>query len=504
MHPRVCVSAISTFKLDLAADLEFWAAHRIDCAGVSVAKLAAFGWDEGTRRVADAVGAGLRVANLIGLGPFVLTQPQQWEQQRERLVRALEAGRAMNAGCVVFTTGPAGPLPWEEAADALETALAPVLLEARAIGIPFAVEHTNSLRVDVGFVHSLHDVVDLARRLGTGVCMEINACWAERGLAETIAAWVAAVRYCQNTECITTVVQWCCEALGAASCAGSHSSASARSTVTGKAAAISSAARKVSNRSSCPGHTYESSVTAEPAADASIGSRSQPRRSASTAPASNGGRSGAQRSTKRTVLAGSPPAGTAVLVAVTVESQVEPRARTDLEEPQRSTGAPSDDREPPGERGRPSDLVGLRRAAEGVEHRLGAFAEQLAIARPCRVGVAVAARRRKVRGERGRLAGKHHPVHTAEQPDRVRGAERLSRVRAEQRVDGAAGVGVVGHVLQQHGIERRTQEAARARLQLQVLHERSEGLAHRPGPHSRRTLGPCSISRPSTSATSEK
>jgi sugar phosphate isomerase/epimerase len=112
----------------------------------------------------------------------------------------LETGQALNTGCVVFTTGPAGPLPWDEAADALEAALAPVLGEARALGIPFAVEHTNSLRVDVGFVHSLHDVVDLARRLGTGVCMEINACWAERGLPETIAAAHDVIRLVQVSD----------------------------------------------------------------------------------------------------------------------------------------------------------------------------------------------------------------------------------------------------------------------------------------------------------------
>ncbi len=197
MHPRVCVSAICTFKQDLAADLAFWAEHGIGCVGVSVAKLEAFGWDEGTARIADA---GLRVANLIGLGPFVLTRPAQWEQQRERLVNALDAGRALDAECVVFTTGPAGPLPWDEAADALEIALAPVLVEAQARGIPFAVEHTNSLRVDVGFVHSLRDVVDLARRLGTGVCMEVNACWAERGLAETIAASTDVIRLVQVSD----------------------------------------------------------------------------------------------------------------------------------------------------------------------------------------------------------------------------------------------------------------------------------------------------------------
>jgi sugar phosphate isomerase/epimerase len=197
MHPRACVSAICTFKQDLAADLDFWTRHGIDQVGVSVAKLEAFGWDEGTRRVADA---GLRVDNLIGLGPFVLTQPEQWELQRERLVHALETAHALHAGCVVFTTGPAGALPWDEAADALETALAPVLVEANALGIPFAVEHTNSLRVDVGFAHSLRDVVDLARRLGTGVCMEVNACWAERGLAETIAASVDVIRLVQVSD----------------------------------------------------------------------------------------------------------------------------------------------------------------------------------------------------------------------------------------------------------------------------------------------------------------
>lgn len=197
MHPRVCVSAICTFKQDLVADLDFWSRKGIDCVGVSVAKLEAFGWNDGTRRVADS---GVRVANLIGLGPFVLTQPNQWERQRERLARALEAGRALNAECVVFTTGPAGALPWDEAADALETALAPVLVEARALGIPFAVEHTNSLRVDVGFVHSLRDVVDLARRLGTGVCMEVNACWAERGLADTIARSIDVIRLVQVSD----------------------------------------------------------------------------------------------------------------------------------------------------------------------------------------------------------------------------------------------------------------------------------------------------------------
>jgi sugar phosphate isomerase/epimerase len=197
VHPRVSLSAISTFSWELDADLAFYAAAGITNVGISVAKLERFGWEEGTRRVVDS---GVRVTNLIGLGPFHLAEPGRWEAQRERVVRALETATKVGAECLVFTSGPAGPLPWEEAADALEAALAPVLPEARSRGVPFAIEHTNALRVDVGFVHTLADALDLARRLDTGVCMEVNACWAERGLTDTITAGADRLRLVQVSD----------------------------------------------------------------------------------------------------------------------------------------------------------------------------------------------------------------------------------------------------------------------------------------------------------------
>ena len=56
------------------------------------------------------------------------------------------------------------------------------------------------LRVDVGFLHTLRDAIDFARRLGVGVCMEINACWAERGLADTIADGVDTIGIVQLSD----------------------------------------------------------------------------------------------------------------------------------------------------------------------------------------------------------------------------------------------------------------------------------------------------------------
>jgi sugar phosphate isomerase/epimerase len=197
--PRVSVSAICTYQWSLDQDLAFYAEHGIRAVGVSLAKLERHGVGDGASRVRDA---GLRVTNLIGLGPFHLAEPEQWTAQRDRLLRAVDAAVIVGAECMVLTTGPAGPLPWEEAADRFAEAVEPVLRAstATAAGVPIALEHTNSLRVDVGFVHTLRDAIDLARRLDIGVCMEINACWAERGLGATIAAGVDRIRLVQVSD----------------------------------------------------------------------------------------------------------------------------------------------------------------------------------------------------------------------------------------------------------------------------------------------------------------
>ena len=197
MHPRVSLSAISTFRWDLDEDLAFYERAGITAIGASLTKLEATGLEAGARRLHDA---GLRVTNLIGLGPFRLDDPSQWPEQRSRVQRALDAAEAVGAECMILTTGPAGRLTWEDAADALAEALGPIVDDAAARHLPFGLEHTNSLRVDVGFVHTLRDVVDLARRLGTGVCMEVNACWAERDLSATIASGIDRIALVQVSD----------------------------------------------------------------------------------------------------------------------------------------------------------------------------------------------------------------------------------------------------------------------------------------------------------------
>ena len=82
MHPRVSLSAISTFGWDLDADLTFYERAGVTAIGASLAKLDAAGIELGARRIRDA---GLRVTNLIGIGPFRLDDPGQWDAQRDRV-----------------------------------------------------------------------------------------------------------------------------------------------------------------------------------------------------------------------------------------------------------------------------------------------------------------------------------------------------------------------------------------------------------------------------------
>jgi sugar phosphate isomerase/epimerase len=53
--------------------------------------------------------------------------------------------------------------------------------------VPITIEHTGPLRLDLSFCTTARDGVDLARRVGTGLCLEVNSCFAERDLVGTIA-----------------------------------------------------------------------------------------------------------------------------------------------------------------------------------------------------------------------------------------------------------------------------------------------------------------------------
>jgi sugar phosphate isomerase/epimerase len=193
---RIAVSGICTNTLSLEQDVAFWARHGFTDVGIPRRKLT-------TEGVELLRGAGLRITSLLGFGP-ALFDDSTWPEARRDLRTMFSEAEAIGAESVVITTGAAGQLRWDEAAEALRKVLAPVLGDAP---VPLLVEHTNQLRTDISFVHSVRDVVDLAHQVGVGVVMEVNACWMERDLPTTLAFGLDVIGLVQVSDTMAGVHQ---------------------------------------------------------------------------------------------------------------------------------------------------------------------------------------------------------------------------------------------------------------------------------------------------------
>lgn len=198
LHPRLSVSTVSSWNWSLEEDLAFYAEAGIDAIGIELRKL-----DDHADLAALATrldDAGIHLTDLLAPGPFSLDAPERWPEQRDAMGRIMDAALTLRPDVLVLTTGAAGVLPWERAADAFADILRGSVREAEREGLRIAVEHTHALRTDVGFVHTLRDAVELAWRVDIGVCVELQACWAERNLAGTIAAAIDVIELVQVSD----------------------------------------------------------------------------------------------------------------------------------------------------------------------------------------------------------------------------------------------------------------------------------------------------------------
>jgi sugar phosphate isomerase/epimerase len=182
LHPRLSVSGHSTINFSLQEDLALYASLGLRQFGLTEEKLLEAGIGPGTDLVRQS---GLSVSTLCCRAPFSLASPSQWDEQRERFHLLVNAAAAVGSPTMMMTPGTAGSVSWEDAARALGEAIGPSIGYAADRGIVLALEHTHMLRCDLCFVHSLRDMVELARELGSGACAELCVCFGERGLSST-------------------------------------------------------------------------------------------------------------------------------------------------------------------------------------------------------------------------------------------------------------------------------------------------------------------------------
>lgn len=181
MHPRLTVNERAFHEANtLADDLHAFERAGVERVGLSWSKVDIAGGAPAARRDALAV-------THVALGPLVrIGDPDAVEADRALLRRAVEHTAQLGASLLYGTTGAAPELPWDDAAARFANVLEPIVEYADSLGVAILTEATQLLNADISMVFSLPDSVELARRAGIGVCLDLQHCWGERTLRKSI------------------------------------------------------------------------------------------------------------------------------------------------------------------------------------------------------------------------------------------------------------------------------------------------------------------------------
>jgi sugar phosphate isomerase/epimerase len=194
IDPRVSALGASLSEYDLAEDIAFCLESGFTQYGVPAYKLDRAGWDAGIEALQES---GLVCSTVMHSAAFTLWHESAWPAQEQRLLAVLDAARALNAGCVYITSGPAGALGFEEAAEAFTRAVAPAAAHARAIGVPLTVEPTVPVYAHISFIHNMRDLIDVARLSGLGVCLDVFPVFQEGGFLDSIREAGSLIQFVQ-------------------------------------------------------------------------------------------------------------------------------------------------------------------------------------------------------------------------------------------------------------------------------------------------------------------
>lgn len=181
-HPRLSLNSLSSATWPLERDLDLAVELGIGHVALLHDKLEA----ATPERAVDLVrSAGVQATQVLARGTTP-ADPSQWPDDRDRLCRAVDLSAELGGTFVTVTTGPAGDLGWDAAAEALGRALEPVVAHGKRRGVVVAVESTLPVRPEIGFVHSFAHAVELARRFDLGVALESNYSSRERDLDRSL------------------------------------------------------------------------------------------------------------------------------------------------------------------------------------------------------------------------------------------------------------------------------------------------------------------------------
>ncbi len=105
-------------------------------------------------------------------------------QAAKRLSEAIAVAASIGAGAIYLQTGGRAKLDWEQAAGRFMELLAPCKDLAREKSVDLMIENASPFNIDIHIAHTLADTILLAEMAGIGVCIDLQPCWGEAGLAQ--------------------------------------------------------------------------------------------------------------------------------------------------------------------------------------------------------------------------------------------------------------------------------------------------------------------------------
>jgi sugar phosphate isomerase/epimerase len=184
---KISISQVSSIGWSFERDLTHYASVGAGAIALLIMKVEAVGIKTAARAIAES---GLRVSGYGTCGRFSLHDPERHAAEIDEVRRHLAHAGELGADTVTMLTGSGRGRPYAESEVAFRSIIEQLLPDAERAGVTIVLEHTGSLRVDLGFVHTLHDALDLAEAIGSPhfkICCEINNAWTERFVYEDLA-----------------------------------------------------------------------------------------------------------------------------------------------------------------------------------------------------------------------------------------------------------------------------------------------------------------------------
>jgi sugar phosphate isomerase/epimerase len=194
---RISINGVCFSGQSLQDDLSFCDEHGLSYLTVPMSKVDEAG-PEASRSAIRRSAVTVDTTLLPSL--FTLEDESVWPSETRRIIDAIDFAANIGASAIYTTTGPAGRMAWEDATNALARALRPALDYAASRDVMLLVESTPPMYAHFGFVFHLDEVVELTRRTGLGLVIDVFGVYHERHLLQTIREAAGEIRLVQVSD----------------------------------------------------------------------------------------------------------------------------------------------------------------------------------------------------------------------------------------------------------------------------------------------------------------